>query len=126
MVRRATSTARSRFGLSLTSKNSLRDNHWIGSIVCGKLLRVHTRLGARGSATSRTASKPKPSETNDAITSGCPGRYWPGHVKEGARAWDGLGEGIEEGLCFVIGEVGTTLAVAPGDARALMEGDAGT
>jgi hypothetical protein len=53
--------------------------------------------------------------------SGCPAWYWPEHVSEGGC-----------GGVILLGEVGATLGVAPGelrdvgDAAALTEGDGGT
>jgi hypothetical protein len=53
--------------------------------------------------------------------SGCPAWYWPEHVSEGGS-----------GGVILLGEVGTTLGVAPGESRevgdgkALAEGDGGT
>jgi hypothetical protein len=53
--------------------------------------------------------------------SGCPAWYWPEHVSEGGS-----------GGVTLLGEVGTTLGVAPGESRevgdgkALAEGDGGT
>ena len=82
---------------------------------------VHTRLGARGSKTSRIASEPYTCAKTIALTSGCPAWYWRGHTRDGGC-----------GGAMLLGEiVGSALGVAPGesrgvgDATALTEGDGG-